>query len=65
LSESGGQDPGLDKCRLRRPALGLMYAGRFQDGVVLIRALYRGGDRDEFERDTIERVRKSPMWIER
>jgi len=42
-----------------------MYAGRFQDGVVLIRALYRGGDRDEFERDTIERVRKSPMWIER
>jgi hypothetical protein len=65
LSESGGQDPGLDKCRLLRPALGLMYAGRFQDGVVLIRALYRGGDRDEFERDTIERVRKSPMWIER
>jgi len=65
LSESGGQDAGLDKCRLLRPVLGLMYSGRFQDGLVLIRALYRGGDRDEFERDTVERVRKSPFWVER
>ncbi len=42
-----------------------MYSGRFQDGLVLIRALYRGGDRDEFESDTVERVRQSAMWIER
>jgi len=65
LSESGGRDLGLDKCRLLRPVLGLMYSGRFQDGIVLIRALYRGGDRDEFERDTVERVRQSPFWVER
>ena len=63
LSESGGLDVGLDKCRLLRPVLGLMYAGRFNDGVVLLRALYRGGDRDEFERDTVERVRQSPLWV--
>ena len=46
-----------------RPVLGLMYSGRFNDGVVLLRALYRGGDRDEFERDTVERVRQSPLWV--
>ena len=63
LSESGGLDVGLDKCRLLRPVLGLMYSGRFNDGVVLLRALYRGGDRDEFERDTVERVRQSPLWV--
>ena len=65
LSDSRGQDAGLDKCHLLKPVLGLMYSGRFQDGIVLIRALYRGIDRDEFERDTVERVRKSPLWVER
>ena len=65
LSECRGQDAGLDKCRLLRPALGLMYSGRLHDGVVLIRGLYRGSDRDEFERDTVERVRQSPLWVER
>jgi hypothetical protein len=65
LSESRGQDAGLDKCRLLKPALGLMYAGRFHDGLVLIRGLYRGLDRDEFERDTVERVRQSALWVER
>ena len=65
LSESRGQDAGLDKCRLLRPALGLMYSGRLHDGIVLIRGLYRGSDRDEFERDTVERVRQSPLWVER
>ena len=65
LSESGGQDPGLDKCRLLRPALGLMYCRPLHDGIVLIRGLYRGGDRDQFERDTVERVRQSPLWVER
>jgi FG-GAP repeat len=65
LSESGGKDLGLDKCRLLRPALGLMYGGRFDDGLVLIRGLYRGADREEFERETIEKVRMSRMWVER
>ncbi len=65
LSESGGRDLGLDKCRLLRPALGLMYAGRFSDGVALIRGLYRGADREQFERETVEKVRQSPLWIER
>ena len=51
LSQSGGKDPGLDKCRLLRPALGLMYSGRFSDGVALIRGLYRAADRQEFERE--------------
>ncbi len=40
-----------------------MYAGRFNDGMVLIRALYRGADREEFERETVERVRQSPLWV--
>jgi hypothetical protein len=62
LSESGGRDSGIDKCRLLRPALGLMYSGRFDDGLVLIRSLYHGADREQFERETAEKVRTSPMW---
>ncbi len=65
MSESGGKDLGLDKCRLLQPALGLMYAGRFTDGLALIRGLYRGADREDFERETIEKVRTSPLWVER
>jgi len=65
LSQSGGQNPGLDKCHLLRPALGLMYSGHFYDGIVLIRGLYRGADREQFERETIEKVRSSPLWVER
>lgn len=65
LSDPRGLDAGLDKCHLLKPVLGLMYAGRFHDGIVLIRGLYRGLDRDEFERDTTDRVRKSPLWVER
>jgi hypothetical protein len=65
LSESGGKDPGVDKCRLLRPALGLMYGGRFYDGLVLIRGLYRGADREQFERETIERVKQSTLWVDR
>jgi hypothetical protein len=65
LTQSGGRDPGIDKCRLLRPALGLMYSGRFEDGLVLIRSLYHGADREQFERETADRVRASPMWAER
>jgi hypothetical protein len=65
MAQSGGKDFGLDKCRLLRPALGLMYAGRFYDGLVLIRGLYRGADREEFERETVDKVRTSPLWVDR
>jgi len=65
MAAAGGKDPGLDKCRLLRPALGLMYSGRFDDGLVLIRGLYRGADRDAFERDLVARVRQSPLWVEK
>jgi hypothetical protein len=65
LSQSGGRDPNVDKCRLLRPALGLMYSGRFSDGVALIRGLYRGADREEFEREVTQKVRGSRMWVER
>jgi hypothetical protein len=65
MSESGGRDLGLDKCHLLRPTLGLMYGGRFSDGLALMRGLYRGADRGDFERETIEKVRSSPLWVER
>jgi FG-GAP repeat protein len=65
MSQNGGKDPELDKCHLLRPALGLMYGGHFYDGLVLIRGLYRAADREEFERETVEKVRSSPLWIER
>jgi hypothetical protein len=65
LSKSGGKDPGIDKCRLLRPALGLMYSGRFSDGVALIRGLYRGDDREQFEREVTQKVRESRLWVER
>jgi len=65
ISASGGKDPGLDKCRLLHPVLGLMYAGRIDDGLVLIRGLYRGADREQFEKETLEMVRKSSFWVAR
>lgn len=65
MSESDGKDPGLDKCRLLRPVLGLMYSGRMDDGLVLIRGLYRGADREAFEQETVEKVRQSPLWVPR
>ena len=65
MSESGGRDLGLDKCRLLRPTLGLMYGGRFSDGLALIRGLYHGADREDFQRETLEKVRSSPLWVER
>ncbi|HEU4693173.1 MAG TPA: FG-GAP repeat protein [Vicinamibacterales bacterium] len=65
MSRSGGKDLGVDKCRLLRPALGLMYSGRFSDGVALIRGLYRGDDREEFEREVTQKVRGSRLWVDR
>jgi hypothetical protein len=65
LSRSDGKDPGLDKCTVLGPALALMYSGRFNDGLVLVRQLYRGDDRTSFEQETVNRVRESPLWIAR
>ena len=65
MSRSGGKDLGVDKCRLLRPALGLMYSGRFSDGVALIRGLYRGDDREQFEREVTQKVRQSTLWVDR
>jgi hypothetical protein len=65
LSQTDGRDPGLDRCRLLRPVLGLMYSGRFSDGMLLLRALYRGADREQFEREVTQKVRESPLWVER
>jgi hypothetical protein len=65
MRTSNGRDPGVDKCRLLQPALGLMFSGRLDDGIVLIRGLYRGADREQFERETLEKVRDSPHWVPR
>lgn len=65
LSTSGGRDAAVDRCRLLRPALGLMYSGRFSDGIALIRGLYRGDDREEFEREVTQKVRSSRLWVDR
>jgi len=63
MLSSGGKDPGLDKCQLLQPALGLMYSGRLDDGLVLIRGLYRGPDREQFEKETLARIRESLRWV--
>lgn len=65
LSQGRGRDPGEDACAVLRPALSLMYAGRFEDGVVLLRNLYQGPDRSEFERQTLDRVRSSRLYVPR
>jgi hypothetical protein len=40
-----------------------MDAGRIDDGLVLIRGLYRADDREQFEAETVERVRQSALWV--
>jgi hypothetical protein len=56
------RDVMLDKCVALGPVLALAYTGRIDEGLVLLRALYRGADRDAFEREIVEQVRKSPLW---
>jgi hypothetical protein len=65
MASEGGKDPGIDMCTVLQPALSLMYIGDFDAGRSLIRDLYRGTDRDTFERDVIEGVRASRLWVER
>ena len=64
LLERGGEDAGLDKCRLLAPVLGLMYAGRVGDGLFLLRSLYASPDRDAFAQETVTRVQASPLWVD-
>jgi hypothetical protein len=65
MAADGGKDAGADKCAVLRPALGLMYAGEFDEGRQLIRDLYRGADLDAFEREVVEGVRASRLWVAR
>ena len=62
LAEDGGKDAGADKCRVLQPALDLMYSGRLDEGVELIRRLYPGGDLDTFVQDVTRQTRASPLW---
>jgi FG-GAP repeat len=58
----GAPDPGAAKCRVLHPALSLMYTGRLDEGVALIRKLYRGGDLEAFVAEVVKQTRSSPRW---
>ena len=57
------RDESLDACSILAPVLDLMYLGRFDDGVSLLRRLYRRPDATRFEEEIVEKVRSSPLWI--
>jgi hypothetical protein len=63
--ELRGDASGMGRCAVLRPVLALMYEGRIDDGVTLLRRLYQGADADAFARQTIEMVRSSPLWAPR
>jgi hypothetical protein len=65
LAADGGKDPGVDKCTVLQPALSLMYFGLMDEGRQLVRELYRGSDIDAFEKETLEKVRSSALWVAR
>ena len=65
LAADGGKDLGVDKCTVLQPALSLMYAGLMDEGRQLVRELYRGADIDAFEKETLEKVRSSTLWVAR
>ncbi len=62
LAGNGGTDPGGAKCSVLQPALDLMYTGRVDEGVALIRSLYRGGDLETFVQHVTAQTRASPLW---
>jgi hypothetical protein len=39
-----------------------MYTGRLDEGVALIRNLYRGGDLETFVQHVTTQTRSSPLW---
>ncbi len=56
-------DSGEAKCAVLPPALGYMFTGRVEEGLRLIRRLYRGADLDAFLKETEATVRASPLWV--
>src|SRR5205085_2451203 len=57
------EDLDHDASAVLTPVLDLMYVGRFDEGVALLRRLYRRADASDLERQTIEKVRSSPLWV--
>jgi hypothetical protein len=51
------------KCAALHPALELMYTGRMEEGLRLVRRLYHGADLDAFLTETEAQVRASPLWV--
>jgi hypothetical protein len=52
-----------DRCSVLQPVLELMYVGSFDEGVALLRRLYRHPDALEFERKTVEKVKSRDLWV--
>jgi hypothetical protein len=52
-----------DRCSVLQPVLELMYVGRFDEGVALLRRLYHHPDALEFERQTVEKVKSRNLWV--
>ncbi len=65
IRQRNGRDPGLDKCAVLAPVLPLLYTGQINEGIALLRRLYRHPDRDAFEVAVVMRMRSSPLWVER
>lgn len=60
------ENPGnadIYRCSALAPALSLIYGGRLDEGLALLRVLYRRPDALQLEQKTMELVRKSPLWI--
>ena len=56
-------DSGEAKCAALHPALDLVYGGNVEEGLALIRRLYKGGDLEAFLGDTEAAVRASTRWV--
>jgi hypothetical protein len=65
LAEPGAEDSGTARCAVLGPVLRLMFAGRLDEGVFLLKALYRRPDQDAFVEETLARVRASRFWVAR
>jgi hypothetical protein len=54
-----------NKCAVLAPVLPLLYTGRTNEGIALLRRLYRHADRRVFETAVLTKMRSSPLWISR
>jgi hypothetical protein len=50
------------KCTVLQPVLGLFYAGLVEDGLKLLRGLYRGADAEDLAAEALAAVRASRLW---